>query len=459
MFGAASGFDDAGAIRLPPGPRTYQLPGLLPRMVSDPLGLFTKLLRRYGDVVRLNLGPTDICLIGSPEHAHYVLKEHADNFQKSGTVWERVGLMFGRGLVAVEGSFWRKQRRMLQPQFSRQQIHSLIPLMASAIDEELARWSPLAERRAALDVYRGMAHVTMNVLLRTMFGTTIDDAQMDSIHVNVAVAIRTLGLRILLNAFPEWLPLPGDRRFRAAVEAIDRTVLGIIEERRRSDGRPDLLDLLLCARDEAGGSGMDDQQLRDEVIALLVGGHETTASALAWAFYLLCRHPEAARKLRAEVEEVLGGRPPEAEDLSRLPFTRNVIQESLRLYSPAWMTFRTTQKEDAIGGHRIPKGAVVVVVYHAIHRDPAHWDDPLAFVPERFLPERFTKKQRDAYLPFGTGGHQCIGNHFALVETALTLAMVTQRYRMELVSDREVKPLAHTTLQPQEEIRVTLHPA
>jgi cytochrome P450 len=249
-------------------------------------------------------------------------------------------------------------------------------------------------------------------------------------------------------AMPEFIPTVSNRRFKAAMRTLDRAVLAIIES--HSQDAEDLLGLLMQAKDETGHAGMNSRQLRDEVITILIAGHETVASALTWACYLLSRNPDAARTLREELRRVLNGRPPEVEDLPALTYTRQVFDETLRLYPPAWMITRKCLSEDRVGGYRIPKNALVIIGVAAIHHNATYWPDPERFDPLRFAPEAAAGRPRYAYLPFGGGPRLCIGNNFALAEAPLILASIFQRYQLDLAPGAEVVAEALVTLRPRD---------
>ena len=258
-----------------------------------------------------------------------------------------------------------------------------------------------------------------------------------------------------LVRLPTWLPLPKNREFRRALAEVDRVVYDIVEARRRSaKEHEDLLGLLMNATDEEGR--MSERQLRDEVLTLVGAGHETTANALSWTFYLLSLHPEIDARLEAELDRVLGGRTPSLEDLPKLALVERVIKESMRLYPPAWAFERDALEADNLGGWPIEAGATVGVVTYALHRHPGHWENPEGFDPDRFLPERSASRHRYAYLPFGGGPRQCIGMGMALMEAAIVLATLRQRYRLELVPGQRVKLDASVTLRPGTPIRMRL---
>lgn len=256
---------------------------------------------------------------------------------------------------------------------------------------------------------------------------------------------------------PLSVPTPRNRRINAAIHTLDAIVQGLIQERRqRAIERGDVLSLLLLARDEETGQGMSDQQVRDEVMTLLFAGHETTSNLLAWTWFLLATHPEVEQRLQAELDAVLGGRLPTVEDLAHLPYGHRVLEETLRLYPPAWSLARKALVDDKVGGYVLPASTIILMSPYVTHRHPAFWEEPERFDPDRFTPERVAVRPRYAYFPFGGGPRQCIGNTFALMEAHLILATVAQRYRLRLVPDHPVEPQALLTLRPRDGLPMLL---
>ena len=331
--------------------------------------------------------------------------------------------------------------------------------MTEATLEMLDRWRPLADRGQPLDVATEFSRLTMEVVTRALFSTSVE-GDIGTIGRAIATLLDDVTFRFTFPFYPPLrVPTPRNRRFLAARATLDEIVYGIISGRRRSPGEhEDLLALLMEARDEDTGEGMSDKQLRDEVITLFLAGHETTANALTWASYLLSTHVAVARRLQAEVDEALGGRIPAASDLSRLPYTRMVIDETLRLYPPAWITNRRAIEDDTVCGYRIPADATVSISPYVTHRDPRLWENPEGFDPDRFSPERAAGRPHYAYFPFGGGPRQCIGKGFALMEATLVLALLYQRCEMHLVPGRKVETMALATLRPRYGMWMRAHP-
>jgi cytochrome P450 len=416
----------------------------------DPLGFLATCRRDHGDVVRLRFALTRAHLLAHPDHVKHVLQDRHTNYDKNTIDWKLLKPVLGDSLLTTDGGYWLRQRRLMQPAFHRRRIETFGRIMTEEATAMLARWDAGARLEEPLDVVQEVTRLTLDVVTRALFGTQVGDeagAIGEAVTaVNRSFAERGFWLSTLLTLLTGRPP----RRVRPAIALLDRTVHDIIARRRRdARERDDLLAMLLAARDEETGEAMTDRQLRNEVLTVFAAGHETTSNALSWTLYLLSRHPEAASRLRAELSAVLGGRTPTIEDLPALAYTRMVIEESMRLYPPAWATSRNAVEDDAIGGYRIPKGSLVLLSPWVTHRHPGVWDAPERFDPERFTPERVAARPRFAYFPFGGGPHLCIGNTFAMTEAALVLATVAQRYDLELVPGHRVEPEPMVTLRPR----------
>ncbi|XXX79857.1 cytochrome P450 [Sorangium sp. So ce134] len=443
----------------PPRARGYPVVGLLPGLMHDAPSLFLQLARQHpGALVELDLGLIRAYLVTHPDQAQYILNDNWRNFTKEGGMWKPIGRFLGNGLVTASGDEWLRNRRRMQPLFASRQLAGLVDLMVDVVESELPRLERLARTGAAVDMDREMMQLTQRIILATMFGVSITPREADSLGEALFTTFQSLNAKMFLYFLPERL-LPGERAFRDAIARIDETILRIVRERRRSrEERHDLLSLLLHARDESG-SGMDDRQLRDELVTMFVAGNETTAITMTWLFYLLDRHPEIDRKLRAEIDQVVGDRRPTADDLSRMDYAKMVIQEAMRLYPPSWLLPRVAKEDDQICGYPVRAGATVIVSQYVMHHDPASWEAPLAFDPERFTPERSASRPRYAFMPFGGGPRQCIGNLFAIMEAQILLAVLLRRLRARLVPGQTVSPQAVTTLRPRHGLKMTLHPA
>lgn len=330
--------------------------------------------------------------------------------------------------------------------------------MTDAAELMLDRWRTHAEQGRAVDVFSEMMRLTLEIVGRTLLSSDVS-GDTDAVGQAVTILREHVNYRAMrLFTLPERFPTPRNLRFKRALRTVDTVVYGMIEERRRA-GRDtgDLLSMLLLTRDEETGEGMSDKQLRDEVMTIFLAGHETTASVLAWTWYLLSAHPEVEGRLHDELSQVLDGRPPTFEDLPHLKYTRMVIEESIRLYPPAWSVGRTAIADDEIGGYRIPANSQVTLSPYVTHRHRAFWENPERFDPERFTPERVAERPRYAYFPFGGGPRQCIGNEFAMMEAQLILAMVAKTYRLRQIPGHPVEPEPVITLRPRHGVLMDVH--
>lgn len=442
--------------RLAPMPKTSGPLGHVGNMRRDALRFFLESRNQFGDVVRLRLGPMTAHLVAHPEHVRHVVQEGHRIYTKNTRGYEKMKLILGLGLLTSDGEFWLRQRRIAQPAFHRERIEAFAGAMVRAADDMLDSWAPYAERGEALDVHVEMNRVALRIVSETLLGRDVS-SEATVIGRALAYVLEDINDRIQsMWDLPLAVPTRRNRLFRQHRAALDRVVREMIEERRKRDSAgTDLLGLLMDSRDEETGERMTDEQLRDEVMTMFLAGHETTANGLAWTLYLLSKNPHAARRLREEVDTVLGDRAPAIADLPKLQWTSMVIKEGLRLYPPAWLIARSPSDDDEIGGYFVPKGSLVFVSPYVTHRHPEVWEDPEGFDPERFAPEREAQLPRFAYFPFAGGPRQCIGNRFAMVEAQLVMARIAQRYRLDLVPGHPVIPEPTVTLRPREGLAMT----
>ena len=438
-------------LKFPPGPSTgLKRWSLGPLNSGDPLKYFTGLMREYGDLVSLRVLNFRILLLNHPEHIEDVLVNHPRKFIK-GRVLLANKRVFGRGLLTSEGDFWLRQRRLAQPAFHRARIAGYASTMVEYTERLLHDWQDGDER----DIHAEMMRLTLQIVGKTLFDADVErDAQDIGKSMELLLELSANFRRTIL--IPQWLPTPTNLRLERAILQIEKVLYRIIAEKRAS-GRDsgDLLSMLLAAQDD-DGSRMTDQQLRDEAITLFLAGHETTANTLSWTWWLLAQNPAVEAKLHAELRTVLAGRDPSLDDLPKLVYTNHIITESMRLYPPAWGTARTAIEDHEIAGYAVPKGSGVSFAQWTVHRDARWYDAPEEFRPERWEGDLLKRNPKFAYFPFGGGPRQCIGNSFALMETALTLATIAQQYRFRLVEGHPVVPLASITLRPRHGIRVVM---
>jgi cytochrome P450 len=411
---------------------------------------------QYGGVTRL--GDSNRILVAHPNGIKHVLLDNQHNYIKKSDK-SRLRLLIGNGLPISEGDFWLRQRRLMQPAFHRQRLADLATLMTDITTAMLERWQAAVMRDRSLDVAAEMRRLTREIIVKAMFGVDIDVDEADAVGRAFTVVTDYINDRTAaLLPLPIGWPTPRNMQLRRAQQCIDDTVSRLIDQYRRNDrGATNLISMLLSARDEETGAGMSDAQLRDEVRTMFFAGYDTTSSALAWTWYLLAKHPEVEHRLHQELADMLGGRCPSLQDLSQLRYTRMVIEESMRLYPPGWITSRTAVRDDEIEGYSIPKGTKIVLSPYVTHRLPAFWEHPEVFDPERFSPERSAKRHRCAYIPFGIGSRLCIGSNLAMMEALLIVAMVAQSYRLCLLPGRSVQPYPSIILQPRDGIHMTIH--
>jgi len=411
-----------------------------------------------GDLTRHRLGPVTVHGVSSPELAGEVLTNSA--------VYGKLGadnplrLVLGTGLLtSSDHESWMRNRRMMQPIYSRASIANMFAMMVTCTEEMLTRLATTYRAGDPLDLHKEMMRVTLDIVSRCMFSTsaaeTIDVIGPDAVDIAINYAFQRLQNPLSL---PSRWPTPGNRRFQRVMTGLDELMYGLIARRRAGESHGDLLDMLLAARDADTGVGMTDRELRDEIITTFAAGHETTAITLTWTFYLLSQHPQILRRIQREVDAALGDRLPTLADLPNMPYTLQAFEESMRLYPSAPIVPRLTAKDTVLGGRHVPAGSRVLVNLYNIHRHPAHWPDPERFEPARFGADERKGQHRFAYLPFGAGPHLCIGKHFALMEAHLLLAALVQRYEFRHLPSHPVVNHATITLRPKYGMVMTMHP-
>ncbi|MBK8253767.1 MAG: cytochrome P450 [Polyangiaceae bacterium] len=433
-----------------PAPPSNAL-GHLGQMQNDQLGFFLRAREQCGDVARFRFILLPVHLLAHPEHVRRVLVDEHRNYDKQTKGFNVLRLVLGNGLLTAEGELWRRQRRIAQPAFHRERIAAFGERMVLAAEDTVRSWIPIAERSGTIDIASEMMRLTLRIAGETLLSTDVTgDAA--SVGQAVSLLLTEANVRILHPIeVPLNIPTPHNRRVLSALSTLESVVRKMIEERRKMTGqRPnDLLTMLMEARDEETGESMTDQQLRDEVLTIFLAGHETTANALAWTFYLLSLHPGVARRVEKEIVDVLGNRLPEVGDVNKLVYTTAVLKESMRLYPPAWIIGRRAVNDDVVDGYEIPADSIVFASPWVTHRHPGFWQNPEGFDPDRFLPERAATIHRTAYFPFGAGPRICIGQGFAMIEAVLLLATLCRKFRIDLVPGHPVVPQPSITLRPR----------
>jgi cytochrome P450 len=417
------------------------------------VGFLRTCAREYGDIVTFRTGPQRSFLLNHPDYIEHVLVTDNHRFIKP-FAFRRMRLFLGGGLLSSDGEAWRRRRRLAQPAFHKDRVAAYGALMVAYAQRRLATWNPGDVR----DLHEEMMQITYEIVGKTLFDADVGDRAAD-VRSSLAVALEHY--QKLLSSFwillPDAVPTPANLRLRKALQHLDSAVYRVIDD-RQADGtdRGDLLSMLLRARDEDGGR-LSRRQLRDEVMTLMFAGHDTTALTLTWCWYLLAQHAEAEHRLHAELADVLGGRAPTVDDVPSLTYTAMVVNEVLRLYPPAWGIAREAVEDCQIGGYHVPKGSIVLMSQSVMHRDPRYFEDPDSFRPERWANNLAKRLPKYAYFPFGGGQRLCIGNSFALMESALLIATIAQSYRFELAADRAVEPHAALTLRAKHGMRMVLH--
>ena len=442
-----------------PGPRGHLLLGSARDIQRDPLRFGLAMAQQYGDIVRIRLLLWPAYLVNHPDGVKHVLQENQQNYNKDLYPYQIFKPLLGRGLVTNDGKSWLHQRRLMQPAFHRKRLAAFGSLMTDATVMMLDQWQDFVEHAQQLDIAAEMLRLTLRIVGQALFNIDLSDET--RIVGQALITVNKLLSDYIYAPFPPLnIPTSRNRLIQTAFRTLDQVVQGIINQRRQQNmDTDDLLSMLLSVRDEETGQGMNDQQVRDEVMTLLIAGYETVSTALVWTWYLLSQYPEMEHRLHSELDIVLRGDQPTVEHLAELTYTRMVIEEALRLYPPAWIFGRKAIADDEIGGYSIPANSIIVLSPYVTHRHPALWEHPEVFDPERFTPERSAGRPHFAYFPFGGGPRMCIGNNFALMEMQLILATIAQRYKLRLVPGHPVEPEALLSLRPRYGLPMTLHRA
>jgi len=419
--------------------------------MRDNLG-FIASLRDYGRLVEIRI-PKPMIVVNDPALIRTMLVDLGPTLDK-GRFFEKMGQLLGDSVVTAAGAEHVRKRRQLQPAFTHTEITRYVDLMRERVTAAMAGWTP----GGVLDVREVMVELSLDMLAATVFSGSIDKQAFDQLRRDLSVVMNGVGTRIMLPDWAERLPLPANRRFNAARDAV-RATIGEAVDQLRASGRDtgDMLSLLLRAEDEETGHSLTPHQICSEILTLAVAGTETTASVLSWALYELARHPEVEERVRAEQAEILGDRPVTFEDLTQLPYLGRVITEVLRLHHTGWLVTRRTLEPTLLGEWEIPAGTELAYCQHALHRDPELFPDPLKFDPDRWLDERQPPLSDGAFLPFGAGKHKCIGDRFALAELTTAIATITRAWRLELAPGQTVRPMARATVRPST-LLMTAHP-
>jgi cytochrome P450 len=408
------------------------------------------LVKKYGDIFSLSLPFTKLAVAASPEHARYVLLDNNKNYRKS-LAYDMIKLLLGNGLLTSEGDFWKKQRRLIQPAFHRKKLEELTAMMVERTTQGVDEMEKLRQKGEPVDISQYMTHLTLDIISKAIFSSGIEGKS--ELIANKITELNLMATEKLNQPIrlPAGFPTPSNFKEQKAIKVLDGVIYEIINQRKKEGvSKSDLLSMLLDARDEETGDAMDNKQLRDEVMTIFIAGNETTANAMAWTLYLLSQHPDKEAKMVQEINEKLdNGTVLDFAGISSFQYVKQVIEESLRIYPPAWMVGRRNYEEDEIGGYRIAKNTNVLVPIYYLHRSEKYWTEPLRFMPERFAPETRNQIDRYVYMPFGGGPRFCIGNNFALLEMQIILILLYRKFSFTLKPGFVVEPEPLITMRPK----------
>jgi cytochrome P450 len=435
---------------LPPTPKEkHWLIGHLGMLKNDPIGVLSRNIEKYGNVLSLSVPFTRVAVVSNPEYARQVLQDNSKNYTKS-LAYDLLKPLLGMGLLTSEGEFWKQQRKLIQPAFHKRKLDEMAQMMLERSEAWADRVRVQAEAGVAFDILPEMTALTLDIISKAIFSKGVEDkAQIvgDQILLLNEYTIKKINQPIRL---PDSIPTPFNREARKSLQLLDKVIYEIIEERRKGEAKDDLLSMLIDARDEETGETMSDQQLRDEVMTIFIAGNETSSNALCWMLYLLSQNPEKEAKMLAEIDEkIKGGVQLGFNTVGEFPYVKQVIEESMRIYPPAWTVGRRAIEDDEIGGFRIRRKTNVLVPIMYFHRSPRFWEDPMSFRPERFAPETRMSIDRFVYFPFGGGPRFCIGNNFAIMEMQIILITLYKEFRFRVQEGFKVEAEPLVTLKPK----------
>jgi cytochrome P450 len=429
-----------GSRRVPPGPPRRAAPGILRKLRADRLGLMSEAVREYGDAVRVAIGPKTLYIFNHPDHAKHVLADNAANYHK-GIGYTEAKRALGDGLLTSEGALWKEQRRTIQPVFQHKRVAAQADVI---VDEALGlveRLAAHAGRGRPVDVLTEVTALTLGVLGSTLLD--IDLGEFDGVeHSFEAVQDQAMFEMETLGMVPRWLPLKGQRAFRSARDHLQEVVGALVERRQAqpSAAGDDVLTRLIASTARETDKRVGDRRMRDELVTLLLAGHETTASTVGWTLDLVSRHPEVRDRLHEEAVAVYGDRRPAYADLTSLRYTHMVLQEAMRLRPPVWILPRRALADDEVGGYHVPAGAEVLICPYTLHRHPRYWPEPDRFDPTRFDPDVPVDRPRYAHIPFGAGPRFCVGNHLGMMEATFIISTLLRDLRFDPVPGYAAKP-------------------
>ncbi|TQM71737.1 cytochrome P450 [Actinomadura hallensis] len=439
-------------------PKNFPLYRTLPGFARDPLKELERISRAAnGEIVRLDLGIVRPLLVTRPEHLQIVLRERSDDYARDGIFWRPLDDLMGIGVLGGTSESWATSRRVLQPVFTARNVRALTGRLADTINEAVDELDAAAQAGRPVQASREMARIVNQTVVRIFFGGKIGPAEIGKLDPAFEAVIASLAFRVLLPFMPETL-MPRGRSYRAGIRAIDEVMYGLVERYRDDPGEDLDIFTALCRARSAEGSGLTDKWVRDNLVGMYAAGTETTATALSWLWPLLCHHPDVAERLYEEIDRVVGGDRVRPEHLEGLTYTKQVVQELLRLYPVGWQFPRVAVRSGNIDGFPVKKGQTLLISPYLTHHLESVWDRPHEFDPDRFAPERASGRHRYAYFPFGGGPHQCVGNHLFHIEAQLIAASVLSRYRPEPVGPVPSRPGMGRTLRLEHELEMRLVP-
>lgn len=440
---------EGAPVRNAPGPKGNILVGELPAIARDPLGLLMRCRQEHGDVVRIRMPGMEWYLISHPDHVKHVLVDHARNYPR-GRSYDTFRLFLGDSIATTDGAAWRPLRRVAQPAFHRDSVAGMAGMMVRCASEMLDRWAERLTPGQPFDLAAELQQLTLRIIGHALFSVDLQSTNTREFGEAVDIALEYAAGSANPFRLPSSVPTPANRRFARAMRLFEKTVLDMLDRRRESGEQPhDLMSMLLDAVDPETGEGLSHLQIRNEMLSYIIAGHETTAGTVTWLSYALSMHPEVARRVDAELERELRGQPPTAESIGRLTYLEQAINETLRLYPPAYMLTREVASEDRIGGYTIPSKSWILLSAYVTHRRNDVWENPEGFDPERFTPAQESGRHPCAFYPFFAGPHKCIGQGLAMMEMKVVLATLRQRCRLDLLEGFEPGLDAQITLRPR----------
>jgi cytochrome P450 len=444
------------AVNIPQVPRLYSFTRSF-RFVHHPLEVLGYYVENYGPTFNWYIAGMQKCMLSTdPGFIQHVLQKNHRNYNKSPLQSEKLAHFLGLNLLTSNGDYWLRQRRLIQPGFHRQRLAGLLSIMQEVVDETLSELDRQIAREPEIDIFPRMNDMAFRIVARSLFSANLSGEELEQLKFSITMLQEFLIRNIRQPYLAPWFKISGKKRYHERLSAeTDKVILNIIRRRRASAEQPDdLLQMLLDARYEDTGEPMTDRQLIAESAVLFTAGHETSANALTWTWYLLAQHPEVVQKLRDEAFSVCSDGPVSFEQWPQLSYSRQVIEESMRLFPPAWITDRTAIADDEYQGIPIPAGTMIVPYIYGAHHDAKYWEAPEVFNPARFAPEKRKEQVPFSYLPFGGGPRLCIGNNFAMMEMQLILTDMIRRYNFELVPEHPVEAEALVTLRPRHGVRL-----